>query len=130
MKAQLLMESKGVKFEVIDIADPNSEDAKIFMQKNADKKGARHPVPPQFFQEDEYCGVINHLISYFKSPVVLVPNLLLLLLFLHYRIMMALMKPMKMTDWKSSSNYPRVILFTTHFYPMAFFYFQSFRFLM
>lgn len=56
MKAQLLMESKGVKFEVIDIADPNSEDAKIFMQKNADKKGARHPVPPQFFQEDEYCG--------------------------------------------------------------------------
>ena len=57
MKAQLLMESKGVKFEVIDIADPNSEAAKMFMQKNSTAKAnARNPIPPQFFQEDEYCG--------------------------------------------------------------------------
>lgn len=57
MKAQLLMESKGVKFEVIDIADPNSEAAKMFMQQNSTAKAnARNPIPPQFFQEDEYCG--------------------------------------------------------------------------
>nr|CAG4642045.1 EOG090X0DPU [Eurycercus lamellatus] len=57
MKAQLIMESKGVDFKVIDIADPSSEQERHFMQKNATaKNGARNPVPPQFFNEELYCG--------------------------------------------------------------------------
>lgn len=57
MKAQLIMESKGVEFKVIDIADPGSEDERRFMQKNASaKNNARNPVPPQFFNDEEYCG--------------------------------------------------------------------------
>lgn len=58
MKAQLLMESKGVDFTVIDIADPGKEMERKFMQTNATaKNNARNPIPPQFFNEDIYCGV-------------------------------------------------------------------------
>ena len=58
MKAQLIMESKGVEFKVIDICDPGMEDERRFMQKNASaKNNARNPVPPQFFNDEEYCGV-------------------------------------------------------------------------
>lgn len=58
MKAQLIMESKGVDFRVIDICDPNCEDERRFMQKNAESKpGARNAIPPQFFNDEEYCGV-------------------------------------------------------------------------
>nr|CAG4638055.1 EOG090X0DPU [Chydorus sphaericus] len=57
MKAQLIMESKGVEFKVIDIADPGCEADRLFMQKNAPaKNGARNSVPPQFFNDEEYCG--------------------------------------------------------------------------
>jgi len=57
MKAQLLMESKGVDFTVIDIADPGKEMERKFMQTNATaKNNARNPIPPQFFNEDIYCG--------------------------------------------------------------------------
>lgn len=64
MKAQLIMESKGVNFQVIDICDPNNEDERTFMRKNAvGRNNARNAVPPQFFNddhEDSYCGVRNH----------------------------------------------------------------------
>lgn len=61
MKAQLIMESKGVEFKVIDIADPGCEADRLFMQKNAPaKNGARNSVPPQFFNDEEYCGVSSH----------------------------------------------------------------------
>nr|CAG4638740.1 EOG090X0DPU [Cyclestheria hislopi] len=57
MKAQLIMESKGVHFEVIDISDPGKESERRFMQANAKaKNNARNPIPPQFFNEEEYCG--------------------------------------------------------------------------
>jgi len=38
MKAQLLMESKGVDFTVIDIADPGKETERKYMQTNAATK--------------------------------------------------------------------------------------------
>jgi len=58
MKAQLLLESKGVHFQVIDISDPGSQEEKVYMQKNAVAKvGARNAIPPQFFNSVEgYCG--------------------------------------------------------------------------
>ena len=53
------MESKGVDFTVIDIADPGKETERKYMQTNAaTKNNARNPIPPQFFNEDIYCGVI------------------------------------------------------------------------
>nr|CAG4641207.1 EOG090X0DPU [Eulimnadia texana] len=57
MKAQLIMESKGVDFEIIDISDPGREAERKFMQTNAKAKdNARYPIAPQFFNEDDYCG--------------------------------------------------------------------------
>ena len=58
LKAQLLLASKGVEFSVIDIADPGLEVERKYMQANAKvKDNARNPIPPQFFNEDIYCGV-------------------------------------------------------------------------
>ena len=63
MKSQLIMESKGVRFEVIDISDPSSQHEKTYMQRNAiPKPGARNAIPPQFFNDEPfesdnpYCG--------------------------------------------------------------------------
>lgn len=58
------MDSKKLKYEVIDIAEPGAEEAKDFMQNNATGNGStisdanpRHPLPPQIFNDEVYCGV-------------------------------------------------------------------------
>ena len=52
------MESKGVHFEAIDISDPGRAAERRFMQANAKAiNNSRYPIPVQFFNEDEYCGV-------------------------------------------------------------------------
>lgn len=60
----LILDSKNIKYEVIDIAEPGSEEQKDFMQNNSTSSGGtisdpnpRHPLPPQIFNEDTYCGV-------------------------------------------------------------------------
>ncbi|CAH1117400.1 unnamed protein product [Phaedon cochleariae] len=59
----LILDSKNVKYEVIDIAEPGSEESKDFMQNNSTALGGtisdpnpRHPLPPQIFNDDLYCG--------------------------------------------------------------------------
>ncbi|XP_023017070.1 SH3 domain-binding glutamic acid-rich protein homolog [Leptinotarsa decemlineata] len=59
----LILDSKNVKYEVIDIAEPGAEEAKDFMQTNSTGQGGtisdpnpRHPLPPQIFNNDVYCG--------------------------------------------------------------------------
>jgi len=59
----MILDSKNIKYEVFDIAEPGNEEAKEFMQSNAKSLGAtigdanpRHPLPPQVFSDDEYCG--------------------------------------------------------------------------
>nr|CAG4652171.1 EOG090X0DPU [Triops cancriformis] len=57
MKATLILQSKGVEFQTIDISDPGRVDDRKFMQENSKAKpNARNPIPPQFFNEEEYCG--------------------------------------------------------------------------
>lgn len=60
----LILDSKKLKYEAIDIAEPGAEESKDFMQNNATGNGAtisdqnpRHPLPPQLFNDDVYCGV-------------------------------------------------------------------------
>lgn len=60
----LILDSKKLKYEVIDIAEPGAEEAKDFMQNKATQYGStisdpnpRHPLPPQIFNDDIYCGV-------------------------------------------------------------------------
>ncbi|KAJ8978513.1 hypothetical protein NQ317_002417 [Molorchus minor] len=59
----LILDSKNVNYEVIDIAEPGAEDSKDFMQTNATSLGGtisdpspRHPLPPQIFNDEVYCG--------------------------------------------------------------------------
>ncbi|KAF5282769.1 hypothetical protein FQR65_LT02766 [Abscondita terminalis] len=59
----MILDSKNIKYDVVDIAEPGNEDAKEFMQNNAKSFGAtigdanpRSPLPPQIFNDDDYCG--------------------------------------------------------------------------
>lgn len=60
----MILDSKSLKYQVIDIADPLREEDKDFMQNNSTSFGGtacdpnpKHPLPPQIFNDDVYCGV-------------------------------------------------------------------------
>lgn len=60
----MILDSKGIKYEVIDIAEPGKEAEKEFMQEKSTNKGTinpdqvpKHPLPPQIFADEEYCGL-------------------------------------------------------------------------
>ncbi|KPJ11269.1 SH3 domain-binding glutamic acid-rich protein-like [Papilio machaon] len=59
----MILDSKNIKYEIIDITEPGREDDKDFMQNNAKCNGGtvsdpnpRSPLPPQLFNDQEYCG--------------------------------------------------------------------------
>ncbi|KAL1131466.1 hypothetical protein AAG570_011083 [Ranatra chinensis] len=52
----MILESKNIKYDTIDITEPGKEAEKLFMQEHATAKDSKHPLPPQIFNEDEYCG--------------------------------------------------------------------------
>jgi SH3 domain-binding glutamic acid-rich protein len=59
----MILDSKNIKYDVIDISEPGKEQDKDFMQTNSTSNGAtasdmtpRHPLPPQLFNDEEYCG--------------------------------------------------------------------------
>lgn len=55
----MILESKGVACEVVDITEPGRESDKEFMQKNSKLRDedSRYPLPPQLFNDQDYCGV-------------------------------------------------------------------------
>lgn len=59
----MILDSKNIQYEVIDITEPGKEADKEFMQEKAIHKGGtvsdqepRHALPPQIFSDTEYCG--------------------------------------------------------------------------
>ncbi|RZC34840.1 ATP-binding cassette sub-family B member 7, mitochondrial, partial [Asbolus verrucosus] len=59
----LILDSRNIQYELVDIAEPDNEEKKDFMQNNSTSSGAtisdpnpRHPLPPQIFNDDVYCG--------------------------------------------------------------------------
>lgn len=59
----MILDSKNIKYDVIDITEPDAGTEKEFMQTNATSKGStigdsdpRHPVAPQIFNDSTYCG--------------------------------------------------------------------------
>ena len=55
---QSTLESFKIDFENIDISCPTNEEQKKFMRANSKtKEGSTVPLPPQIFNEDDYCGV-------------------------------------------------------------------------
>lgn len=70
----MILDSRNIEYDVIDIAEPAKEDLKDFMQSNATSLGGtacdpkpRHPLPPQIFNGDDYCGVRKNLLLILNS---------------------------------------------------------------
>uniref|UniRef100_A0A0V0G5C5 Uncharacterized protein n=1 Tax=Triatoma dimidiata TaxID=72491 RepID=A0A0V0G5C5_TRIDM len=55
-RIMMILESKNIKHISIDITEPGNEADKQFMQDNAKATDSKHPLPPQIFNEQEYCG--------------------------------------------------------------------------
>jgi len=53
----MILDSKNIEYVVVDITEPGKENEKEFMQQNSKTKEAKYPLPPQIFNEDDYCGV-------------------------------------------------------------------------
>ncbi|KAH9421646.1 SH3-binding, glutamic acid-rich protein [Dermatophagoides pteronyssinus] len=57
IRAQFLLDSYKIKYELIDISDPLMEKQKEIMLQMAKRRNeSTPPQPPQFFNEDQYCG--------------------------------------------------------------------------
>ncbi|EZA59857.1 SH3 domain-binding glutamic acid-rich protein-like protein [Ooceraea biroi] len=52
----MILDSKSVEYEIIDITEPGKELDKEFMQANSNARNNKYPLPPQIFNEDDYCG--------------------------------------------------------------------------
>ncbi|CAG0885836.1 unnamed protein product [Darwinula stevensoni] len=55
-RVMLILDSRQIHYDVIDIADPSREEEKAHMQQHAKPRSQKHPLPPQIFNESEYCG--------------------------------------------------------------------------
>lgn len=62
-RVSMILDSKHISYTIVDITEPGQEAEKDFMQKNSEHNGAtisdqnpRHPLPPQMFNDAEYCG--------------------------------------------------------------------------
>ncbi|KAL7049886.1 hypothetical protein ACKWTF_003898 [Chironomus riparius] len=59
----MILDSKNIKYDIVDISEPGKEEEKDYMQTHSTSKGGtasdpnpRHPLPPQVFYDSEYCG--------------------------------------------------------------------------
>ncbi|XKL64753.1 hypothetical protein PGB90_004839 [Kerria lacca] len=52
----MILESKNIKYNIIDIAEPGKENEKEFMQENSKVRDSKYPLPPQIFNDNYYCG--------------------------------------------------------------------------
>jgi glutaredoxin-related protein len=53
----MILESKHIPYETIDITEPGNEEDKQFLLEHGNKLGtAKYPLPPQLFMDEEYCG--------------------------------------------------------------------------
>ena len=68
-----VLDSCHISFEEIDVSDPAFSDQKTFMWQNGTPKGNQaKPVPPQVFNDDQYCGVFFihiFMLSLQSSPI-------------------------------------------------------------
>ncbi|XP_014478158.1 PREDICTED: SH3 domain-binding glutamic acid-rich protein homolog isoform X3 [Dinoponera quadriceps] len=55
-RVMMILDSKNVEYEIIDITEPGKELEKEFMQTNSNARTNKYPLPPQIFNEDDYCG--------------------------------------------------------------------------
>merc|ERR1712198_68647 len=53
----MILKSLGIGMQLVDISAPGMDDQRDSMRASAKKKeGQRHPLPPQLFNGEKYCG--------------------------------------------------------------------------
>ncbi|RZF39741.1 hypothetical protein LSTR_LSTR003402 [Laodelphax striatellus] len=52
----MILDSKNIEYTTLDITEPGKESDKEYMQQNSKARDSKHPLPPQIFNDDEYCG--------------------------------------------------------------------------
>jgi len=54
----MILDSKSITYDLVDITEPGKEDEKTYMQANSKSKDeTKNALPPQIFNDDVYCGV-------------------------------------------------------------------------
>lgn len=57
-RAQMILDSLEVKYQTIDVTEPGHEIEKEHLQNVCKKRNSQTiALPPQFFNDDTYCGV-------------------------------------------------------------------------
>lgn len=57
-RVTMILDSKSITYDLVDITEPGKEDEKTYMQTNSKSKdGSKNALPPQIFNDDVYCGV-------------------------------------------------------------------------
>ncbi|KAL5244918.1 hypothetical protein ACI65C_012328 [Semiaphis heraclei] len=56
-RVTMILDSKSISYDLVDITEPGKEDEKAYMQINSKTKdGSKNALPPQIFNDDVYCG--------------------------------------------------------------------------
>ncbi|CAI6350794.1 unnamed protein product [Macrosiphum euphorbiae] len=56
-RVTMILDSKSITYDLVDITEPGKEDEKAYMQTNSKTKdGSKNALPPQIFNDDVYCG--------------------------------------------------------------------------
>ncbi|XP_022176866.1 SH3 domain-binding glutamic acid-rich protein homolog [Myzus persicae] len=56
-RVTMILDSKSISYDLVDITEPGKEDEKAYMQTNSKTKdGSKNALPPQIFNDDVYCG--------------------------------------------------------------------------
>ncbi|XP_049792961.1 SH3 domain-binding glutamic acid-rich protein homolog [Schistocerca nitens] len=55
-RVQMILDSKSIEYVTVDITEPGNENEKEFMQQNGKARSSKYPLPPQLFNEEDYCG--------------------------------------------------------------------------
>lgn len=59
-RAAMILDSLKVNYETIDITEPgHDEDKELIRERCKKREGQTIPMTPQFFNEDDYCGVYS-----------------------------------------------------------------------
>lgn len=51
-----ILQSMAIDLQVIDVTEPGREEELTFMQEECKKHEKKDPLPPQIFNDNEYCG--------------------------------------------------------------------------
>lgn len=54
----MILDSLGIDYELVDVTEPGHEEEIKMMHTVSNRRDQQsNPLPPQFFNDDSYCGV-------------------------------------------------------------------------